>query len=69
MRSWTVIGTRCDVSGEADALAVFTGALASHYLNGTDNTSGWVRVVEAHDPSEAAVVAELQAEALDDHSE
>ncbi|GAA0455735.1 hypothetical protein GCM10009544_18080 [Streptomyces stramineus] len=68
MRSWTVVGTRCDVSGEADALAVFAGALPAQFLNGTDQTTGWVRVVEAPDASEAASAAELQAEALHDHA-
>lgn len=67
MRSWTVVGTRCDVSGEADAIAVFAGALPAHFLNGTDQMTGWVRVVEAPDPSAAAIAAEFQAEALSDH--
>ncbi|MBB5123214.1 hypothetical protein [Streptomyces eurocidicus] len=54
------------MSGEADPLAVFAGALTPHFLNGTDETTGWVRVVEAPYPSEAAVAAAFQAEALDD---
>ncbi|MCC3775186.1 hypothetical protein [Streptomyces sp. UNOB3_S3] len=57
------------MSGEADALAVFPGSHAPDLLGGTNETTGWVRVVEACDASEAACVAEFQAEAFGDDTE
>lgn len=64
MPSWTVTGTRCDVSGDADALAVFAGVHTPDFLGGTDETSGWVRVVEGRDALAAACAAERLAERL-----
>ncbi|RLV10221.1 hypothetical protein CTZ27_03080 [Streptomyces griseocarneus] len=62
MRSWTVVGTRCDVSGDADALAVLAGVHTAAFVGGTDETSGWVRVVEAEDWRAAVRVAECEAQ-------